>query len=498
MRWGVAWLCRVEGAEAPVDEVEGAGELWSAVRSLLSSDELGPVLAYRRWVDRWRAAISRLMVRLLVEGVTGRRVRRGGASEGEGEDAGHAGGGGGGCGCALSIRRDAYGKPRVALEGEVGEEERRWSETAFSVSHHGQWLLLVAQWPHSQRDRQEQQQQMQMQLHMPIPPDPSQPHRPHSSALSSDSSPPPPSPPPSPSLPPPVLLGCDVTCVELPLRVAVAYEVAFPVVRGLPLPSLSSALSSASTSPYRPCAALLSDYLDAFHSVFTPAEWRSIVQQRIPTPAEVRERGKTAVDAGAGDAQSERHRAPPRHCLSAFSVLWSVKEAVVKAVGQGLSMDLTAFQATQTQRAQAQQGEEREVDEDAPLSADLYAPFTLQWLPSPSAPPHRTVGQAGPHTPCPVCRSSTSFTCHCPCPCTACCAALRWEVEVTSIDERHSAAVVTASTAAGAAPHLTRPPQPPHPLAALGQPASSTGLKSHALRVLTIQQLLQAITALPV
>ena len=415
---------------------DGDSQLWTELLCCLSPADAAAVLLYRRLADRWRAAVSRLLQRALVEGVTGRRM-----------------------GDGLSIRRDAFGKPRLHVEGQGGEEgvRRLWAALSFNVSHHGQWLLLLASWP-----------------------------------TPSSTSPLPPSPPP-----PRVLLGCDVACVELPSRVAARYEAAFPPASfGLSsdsaslLPSLHSALRSSPPSPYQPCAQLLSEYLDAFHSLFTHEEWQSIQHERIPTPLELSDSGVGEEEEAAAGSEGQQRLlrgSPALHCLSVFTVLWSVKESVVKAVGQGLSMDLTAFQATRT----------------TSLDHALYAPHALTWLPSRNPPPHRALGQASGVQPCPVCRSATASTCSCPCACTSCCAALTWQVEVTAIDSRHTAAVAQAT----AAPCTTAAAQPfaahssaqqPHPLAALGQPLPGTRLQSHALRLVSIPQLLQVIREGPV
>ena len=308
--------------------------------------------------------------------------------------------------CAALLHNGGEGKDSGGEWGGGHEEcDARYlvealSSIAFNVSHHGDWLLLLCAWGEGR-----------------------------------------------------LLLGCDVARVELPQRIAAAYAAAFPQPQqqqqqqGPPvvataaavataLPSLSAALTGASApaQPFRACALLLADYLSAFRSLFSDAEWAAVQQRPLPRPSD--------VDGRA--APTDVEAAPAPHCLSAFFVLWSVKEATVKAVGHGLSMSLTAFQAVPAVDG-ARSAEPSAPQDRAPPPPlpppPLYAPVRLDWRPTSAQSPSPCFRLAD--RPMQSGDSDPSL-----CPCAACCAALAWNVTVAGIDARHTAAVACARVSA--------------------------------------------------
>ena len=216
------------------------------------------------------------------------------------------------------------------------------------------------------------------------------------------------------------LLGCDVTTTDLPLRHALNYEEVWPAGERCVPPSLaaamaqsqqlavSSAYSQSAAAPFARCAAVLSDYLAMFASQLRDDERCMLASHTLPAPADVR-------------PLSDKRAAivcPPSHCLTAFAVVWSVKEAVVKAVGLGLAIQLRSLHVRLTQPQHTQQ-------------PTLYrATVDVRCV--------RPEEDAG----CVAAGQS-----RCGVGSWDCCRALdwQWQVDIVPVDERHTAAVAHAT-----------------------------------------------------
>ena len=218
-------------------------------------------------------------------------------------------------------------------------------------------------------------------------------------------------------------LGCDVTTTDLPQRYSSRYEKAWPVGALASPPSLAAAQLSpvddavsarghpsfsapSSPSPFASSAAVLSGYLDMFASQLSPGErTRLRTHYRLPTPDEVRPLLLPAVEPSA------------THCLSAFAAVWSVKEAVVKAVGLGLSIQLTALHTT--------------LASDSSASGLYGGSVQVRCV--------RGGAQA--------CVAASASRPQCAADSVDCCRSLdaHWRVDVCAVDSRHTAAIARSS-----------------------------------------------------
>ena len=474
----VTWLFPIIG----VSEGECPHPPLSSLQLFLSAVELAAVGRFRLSGDRWRAAVGRLATRLLLSHLTGLDWWK------------------------VPIQRTPHGKPFLDVEevlkqrrgeeaqgggpggggerGGQGEGPVQLRSISFSISHHGDWLLLVGQWRRGWEE---------------------------------DGTP----------VPLVELLGCDVTRVELSSRVKADYEAAFPSPFPPPqlIPPLEEVLPSASSSrlplpsPFLRCAEVLSEYFEAFQSVLTEGEWARIRRHRLPRPDEVegREGGRGAdstVRRGVGMGEATQ---PPPHCVSAFAVVWSAKEAVVKAVGAGLSMDLQLMEVVDDEEEHSQPSAAAALPSTAPSApAQVSAPslystsLRIHWRLSSSL-----VSTSSSSIPCasalpiPQQRHNTggprSSQVGSSCSCSRCCAALHWELLIAPIDDRHTVAIARAfSSTAPASTSVVkergrsvrdgredarREPaaSPDDILAGLGQPHGA------CFRVITIEELLRAV-----
>ena len=255
------------------------------------------------------------------------------------------------------------------------------SSVAFSVSHHGEWLLLVGQRACGCHCRSTCAQ--------------------CSSAAGAAAA----AGPGCMSL-----LGCDVTSTDLPQRHAAKYERAWPAgERAAPppsLPSLAAALHAPSATPFAECGCVVSDYLAMFASELSEAERSAMLACRLPSPSELQplsaEQPLAAVSV-----------APGAHCMSAFAAVWSVKEAIVKAVGLGLTIRLSAIHTA--------------------LPQPMYGgrPVEVQVV--------RPSSNGG-------CVSSSTQR-QCSAGSSACCRSLdwQWQVDLLPVDARHTAAIARAA-----------------------------------------------------
>ena len=273
------------------------------------------------------------------------------------------------------------------------------------------------------------------------------------------------------------LLGCDVTTTDLPLRHATKYERAWPTEEIFTPPRLaatgcdwlfnggSSSVcgytshhhSAAAVNAFVDSAAVLSDYLGMFASELHDDERSMLASCTLPSPHEVRPRR---------DERAAAVVRPSAHCLTAFAVLWSVKEAVVKAVGLGLSIRLSSLRTTLTYSDGAQHS-----PYEAAVAVCCVRPGGVGCVAT--APPHCSAGSVD------------------------CCRALdwHWEVQLLPLDERHTAAIARAAPTLQQLQHENEHAasctvDTHSMLNALG--SGSAHILSPSLRVLSVEELLAA------
>ena len=435
-----------ERAGAPAASLSPPPLPLHSVLALLPVSDQQAVLRYRQPLDRARAAIGRAVCRAFLQYATGLQADR------------------------VPVIRTAMGKPQLDVAAAAAALTaagsccpaaagscclRRLSRIAFNLSHHGDWLLFVAEWSCACAE-----------------PDASDGGRADETRGL-----------PLPPLPPlPALLGCDITRAELPRSIAAAYAEAFAqhtaaesgqqqekLQTAASRCSLQSAMSFGTAgSPLRLCASLLSEYLAAFRPLLTGEEWRSITRRRLPCPASL-----PAADCD---------------CLQEFCLLWSAKEAVVKALGCGLSMPLSRLQLTRPEEAA---GEAAEQQPRLKLAWLLRPPQSEEQ--QPPVPCRRLPSVSPPTGCCCVCLQPLS-RCLCSCPCPSCCSLLQWELDCAAVDSTHFAAVARAEQQAW------QPGEPPQHSADCTQQSGSLlcslgSALPHAaqLRLVSLQQLLDQV-----